>query len=119
MDRASAQRSAASVGVTTLLIGIVLVTVPSRSARILRTGDHPAALRIIGLSDLALVPGLLIGRHRLEWMIARAALNLIIAAYCLQLVHREGVLGAKLGAVAMLLATIADGRTIFALRSAT
>jgi hypothetical protein len=119
MDQASAQRSATSVGVITLCIGVALVAVPSRAARILRTGDHPTALRIIGISDLALVPGLLVGRRRAEWMMARAALNLMIAAYCLRLVRRERVLGAKLGAVAMAIATVADGRTIVALRRAT
>jgi hypothetical protein len=116
MNQTSAQRSATSVGVITLFIGITLVAVPSRVARILRTGDHPAALRIIGISDLALVPGLLGGGRRSEWMTARAILNLVIAVYCLRLVRREGVLGAKLGAAAMVIATVADGRTIVALR---
>jgi hypothetical protein len=119
MDQASAQRSAISVGVITLCIGIALVAFPSRAARILRAGDHPAALRVIGLSDLALVPGLLFGRRRADWMTARAATNLMIAAYCVRLVRQEGVLGAKLGAAAMAIATVADGRTIVALRRAT
>jgi hypothetical protein len=116
MNQMAAQRTATSVGFITLLIGVVLTAVPARAARLLRTGDHPVALRIIGISDLVLVPGLLVGQRRGQWMTLRAALNVVIAAYCLRLVRREGVLGAKLGAAAMVLATIADGRTILALR---
>jgi hypothetical protein len=118
MDRASAEHSAKSVGIITLFIGIALVVAPSKAGRLLRTGDHPAALRIIGASDLALVPGLIVGRRRLRWMIARAGLNLLIVAYCLWLVRRERAVGAKVGAVAMVAATLADGRTIAVLRSA-
>jgi hypothetical protein len=116
MDRASALRSATSVGVITLIIGIALVAVPSRAARLLRTGDHSVALRIIGITDLALVPGLLVGQRRWQWMTSRALLNVMIAAYCLHLVRREGVIGAKVGMVAMVVATAADARTIIALR---
>jgi hypothetical protein len=100
----------------TLLIGIALVAAPSRAGRLLRTGDHPMALRIIGASDLAWVPGLLVGRRPWRWMAVRAGLNVVIAAYCLCLVRREGTIGAKLGAVAMVSAAVADGRTIAALR---
>jgi hypothetical protein len=116
MGPASAQRSATSVGVATLCIGVALVAVPSRAARLLRTGDHPVALRVIGISDLVLVPGLLVGRSRWQWMTARAGFNVMIAAYCLRLVRREGALGAKIGALAMVIATVADVRTIVALR---
>lgn len=116
MDLATAEHSAKSVGIVTLFIGIALVVAPSKAGRLLRTGDHPAALRIIGASDLALVPGLLVGRHRLRWMTARAGMNLVIAAYCLWLVRREGTVGAKVGVAAMVAATLADSRTIAVLR---
>jgi serine acetyltransferase len=49
-------------------------------------------------------------------MTARGGLNVVIAAYCLWLVRREGTVGAKVGAAAMVAATIADSRTIVALR---
>jgi hypothetical protein len=117
MELTSAQNSARNVGVTTLVIGIVLLVAPSKASHLLRLGDHPAALRIIGASDLALVPGLLAGRHRSRWMTARAGFNVAIAAYCLWLVRREKSIGAGVGAIAMLAATFADSRTIATLRS--
>jgi hypothetical protein len=116
MDQAAAQRSAKQVGVVTLIIGAMLVAIPSRAGRLLRVGDHPAALRAIGASDLFLVPGLLRSRRPLPWMTARAGLNLVIVSYCLWLARREGSVGAKLGTAAMIAATAADGRTIAALR---
>ena len=113
-----AQRAATSVGRVTLPIGVALAVAPSRVGRLLRLGDHPGALRAIGASDLVLVPGLLAGRLRWQWLTARVGLNLVIAAYCRRLVRREGAVGAKVGAIAMVIATVADGRTIIALRRA-
>jgi hypothetical protein len=116
MDRAAAERSARQVGVITLVIGTTLVVLPAPVGQLLRVGDHPAALRVIGASDLVLVPGLLRGRRPLPWMIARAGLNTVIASYCLWLARKEGSVGAKIGMAAMVAATVADGRTIAALR---
>jgi hypothetical protein len=118
MDEDTAQRSAAVVGLITLGIGIAAVAAPTRVGRLLRTGNHPVALRAIGISDLALVPGLLAGRRRWRWMTARASLNLVIAAYCLWLARREDVVGAKIGVAAMVVATAGDSRIILALRRA-
>lgn len=118
MDLAAAQRSTRRVGVTTLPIGIALVVAPSRAAQLLRTGDHPTALRLIGASDLVLVPGLFRCCHPQRWMTARVGLNVVIAAYCLLLARREGTAGAKIAIVGMVAATISDGRTIKALRQA-
>lgn len=117
-DSETARRSAATVGLITLFIGAAVVVAPSRIGRVLRLGDHPWALRAIGGADLALVPGLLASHHRWQWMMARAGLNLAIAGYCLRLVRMEGAAGAKVGVAAMVAATVADGRTIIALRCA-
>ena len=114
-----ARRDAATtVGLITLPIGLALVAAPAQAARHLRFGDHSRALRVIGASDLALVPGLVGGRHRWQWMAARAGLNLAIAAYCVRLVRREGIAGAKVGVLAMVIATVDDGRRVAALRRA-
>ena len=118
MDVAAAQRSAKGVGLISLVIGAVLVIAPARAGRLLRTGAEPGALRLIGASDLALVPGLLTGRHRWRWMTARAGLNVVIGAYCLSLSRRERTVGAKIAAAAMVVATVGDSRTIVALRRA-
>ncbi len=112
-DRTAAERSATITGLITLPIGLAAVIFPSRAGRLLHV---PAkGLRVIGAADLALVPGLLAGRRRSRWMIARGALNLAIAGYCLRFVRRERAIGAGVAAGAMMLATAADTRTIIAL----
>jgi hypothetical protein len=110
--------AATTVGLITLPIGVALVAAPAQATRLLRFGDDPRALRAIGAADLALVPGLLAGRHRWQWMAARVGLNLAIAAYCLRLARRERAAGAKAGALAMVVASLDDGRRIAALRRA-
>jgi hypothetical protein len=117
-DANSGRDAATTVGLITLPIGVALVVTPAQAARLLRLGDHSRALRVIGAADLALVPGLLAGRHRWQWMAARVGLNLVIAAYCLRLVRRERAAGAKVGVLAMVIATVDDGRRIAALRRA-
>ena len=69
------------VGAVTLVAGAVLVAVPGRVSRSLGLDGQDPALRLVGASDLVLVPGLLRGRPRWPWMIGRAALNLAQAAY--------------------------------------
>src|SRR5262245_11211265 len=98
--------AATTVGLITLPIGVGLVLAPVHAARLLKLGDHSGALRVIGAADLALVPGLLAGRQRWQWMAARAGLNLVIAAYVLRLVRRERAAGAKVGVLAMAIATV-------------
>jgi hypothetical protein len=50
-------------------------------------------------------------------MAARAALNPLIAAYCTHLARKEDLQGPKIGAVAMLIATITDAPAILTLRA--
>ena len=118
MDRAAALRSARAVGWVTLPIGLVLVAAPSHVGRALGLGDHPRDLRVIGALDLALVPGLLVGRPRRPWLLARVGLNLAVAGYCARLVRDEGSKGAMVGVAAMVAASLADRRTMAALRAA-
>lgn len=118
VDAEAAQRAASRVGLITLPVGLALVAAPDRAGRLLRVGEHPAALRVIGGLDLALVPGLLLDGGRWQWLAARAGLNIGIAAYCLRLVRRERAPGAVVAVAAMLVATADDARAIAVLRRA-
>jgi hypothetical protein len=108
MQAADAERATSRTGFITLAIGVALAIAPEAMCRLLRVGEHPASIRVIGLADLALVPGLLYGRPRWVWMTVRAATSAVVASYCLHLLRRQGSMGAKVGAVAMAAATIAD-----------
>jgi len=115
MDLTSAEQAAKRVGVITLPLGLALVAAPARAGRFLRVGEHPTALRTIGLLDLALVPGLLLDGGRWQWLTARAGLNLGIAAYCLRVARRERAPGAVVAVIAMLAATAGDTKAIVVL----
>lgn len=117
MDTGAAQRVTIRVGLVTTAIGVALLAAPSRASQLLGAGEHASSLRIIGLLDLALVPGLLSGRQQRRWMTARAGLNLAIAAYCLRLNREHRAVGPKVAALVMMVATIDDVRTIAALPS--
>lgn len=119
MDRESAEKTARRVGFITLPIGLGLMIAPSPAARALGATGHGVRLRAIGACDLALVPGLVLSHRQSEWMVARVALNVGIAGYCLGLVKRGGAAGAKAVVAAMVIASIADVTTIAALRRAT
>ena len=83
---------AAIAGWATLVIGTALVVAPRRASRPLGLEGHDVAVRVIGVSDLVLVPGLLRGSPRWPWMTARAAFNLGDAVYLLgpRAAPREG-----------------------------
>jgi hypothetical protein len=100
------ERMPTFVGLTTLVIGAALVAMPEPAAQAL--GLDPNAMRLIGLSDLVLVPGLLKGEPRWPWMIARASANLAVAAH----LHPHPLSKVMLGL------TLADGGTGLALRQA-
>lgn len=118
MDPEAAQRAANIAGLVTLPIGLALVAAPARAGRLLRVGPHQVALQVIGVLDLALVPGLLLDGGRWQWLAARAGLNLGIAAYCSRLVQQERVPNAMIAVAAMLTATVADTRASAALHRA-
>lgn len=119
MDQESARQTARRVGLITLPIGLGLMAAPSPVARALGATGHGAALRAIGVCDLALVPGLVLSSRQSRWMVARVALNVGIAGYCLGLVKRNDAAGAKAMVAAMIIASATDVRTIAALRRAT
>lgn len=78
-----AKRAAISVGAITTLIGGALAAAPEKTAGAVRLGD-PTGLRVIGLADLSLVPGLLRGNPRWPWMTARGVLNVAIMGFLLK-----------------------------------
>ena len=75
------ERLPALVGVITLAAGTVLAAAPQLATKPLGLEGQETPMRLVGLADLALVPGLLRGEPRWPWMFGRAALNLGQAAY--------------------------------------
>ena len=72
------QRLAMGVGWVTLGMGAAMTLAPRRSADLLGWADHEGLARLIGGVDLILGAGLLRGRRRARWMLARALLNAIL-----------------------------------------
>ena len=74
-------------------------------------------MRAIGIADLALVPGLLIGRPRWPWVAARAGLNLMIAAYLIGSRPHGGTPRPLAASAALIAVTIRDVRITATLRA--
>ncbi len=70
---------AASVGLVSLGIGLALSFAPDRTAALIGWGERVRLARLIGAADLVVGLGLLLGRRRSEWMVARALLNAVMA----------------------------------------
>ena len=105
------------VGCVTLAIGSGLVAAPRILTRPLGLTGQDTAVRLIGASDLVLVPGLLRGEPRWPWMVARAALNVGIAAYLVGVAPASSSpAAAKRGAAALAALTVIDGATGLRLR---
>ena len=73
----------------------------------------PFAARLVGLADLALVPGLLRGRPRWPWLAARAGLNVAIIGYAVGTARRNR--RAQVAAAALVAATFSDLSALAAL----
>jgi hypothetical protein len=105
------ERMPTFVGAVTLVAGAALLAAPQLATRPLGLEGQETAMRLIGASDLVLVPGLLRGNPRWPFMVGRAALNLGVAAYF------RGVDRPPLAAAFMAL-TVVDGVTGLTLRRA-
>lgn len=116
MTSVAARRTAATVGLATSAIGGALVWAPDTVVRALRL-RHPQPVRIIGLADLVLVPGLIAGRPRWPWMAARAGLNVVIAAYLLDETRRTSEPRPRSAALLLAAITAADCVTTRRLRA--
>ena len=115
----AAHRTAAIVGLATAAIGGALLVAPVRAGAAVGVSD-PRGVRLVGLVDLALVPGLLLGRPRWPWMAARAVLNPPTALYFVR--HAAGAEAsrrARIAAAVLAVATIADTRAVAALLRST
>lgn len=118
-DLSALQRLPVFVGCVTIVTGAALVAAPGRTAGPLGLEGQDMALRAIGVTDLVLVPGLLRGRPRWPWMIARAALNVAAAAYLRGVAPQSSSPGVpKAGAGLLLGLTAVDGYAGLALRRA-
>jgi hypothetical protein len=100
-----AQRAAVRVGVITTVIGGALTAAPARVGPVVGLTSPPAAL-VVGLADLALVPGLLRGQPRWPWLAVRAGLNVAIIGYAVVTNGRNR--RAVAAATALAAATVAD-----------
>jgi len=113
------ERMPAFVGCVTLAAGAALLAAPRLATKPLGLDGQETAMRLIGASDLVLVPGLLRGNPRWPWMIGRAALNLAVAAYLHGVAPQSSSPGLlKRGAGVFVGLTAVDGATGLALRRA-
>ena len=110
------ERMPAFVGAVTLVAGAALIAAPQLATKPLGLEGQETAMRLIGASDLVLVPGLLRGEPRWPFMVGRAALNLVVAAYMQGQAERSPAARSLAGAFVAL--TAVDGATALALRRA-
>ena len=108
----AAARAAVRVGLVTSAIGAALTAAPNRAGPLVGLAD-PFAARLVGLADLALVPGLLRGRPRWPWLAARAGLNVTIIGYAVGTARRNR--RAQVAAAALVAATVSDLSALSAL----
>ncbi|HEY8583747.1 MAG TPA: hypothetical protein VIL49_12395 [Capillimicrobium sp.] len=114
-----ARRTALVAGTVTSVAGALLVTDPRRLGRPFGMEGREPALRLIGVSDLVLAPGLLRGEPRWPWLAARAAANAAVAAYLARVAPDTGAPGAvRATAAAMAALTVVDGTAGLTLRRA-
>ncbi len=72
------QRLSTGVGWVSLGLGVAMTLDPRRSAGVLGWADRERLTRLVGAVDVILGAGLLLGRRRARWMLARALLNAAI-----------------------------------------
>ena len=106
------------IGYVTAVLGATLVVAPRVATGPLALSGQERAVRLIGVSDLVLVPGLVRGEPRWPFMIGRAAASLGISAYLLGVAGASSSPGrARRGARVMLAVSAMDGLIGLALRN--
>jgi hypothetical protein len=96
-----------------LALGVALLVTPGTVGRVLGVEPNRRALRTIGVVDLALAPGLYLGRPRWPWLVARALTNPPIAVFAAVTARTWR---ARVLAIGLLAATAVDLRTAARLR---
>lgn len=79
-DQSDPHRAATEVGLITAAAGALLLVAPGPVGRRSWTAD-PNQARIVGAVDVVIAAGLLAGRFRAPWMLARVAANVGTAAF--------------------------------------
>ena len=105
---AAASTRAAVVGAATMVIGSGLALAPAAIAGRLQL-HRPGAVRLVGLLDVALAPGLLTARTRWPWMVARVAANLGIVGYLLDESRATHARRPRAAAFVLAAITVGDG----------
>lgn len=94
------------VGWVSLGLGAALTLDPRRSAALLGWAGREGLTRLVGAVDVILDAGLLLGRRRARWMLARALLNAAIGLIYVRVLAegspRRGRAGAGAGLMAAL-----------------
>jgi hypothetical protein len=107
--------AATFVGAFTAVAGVAMLALPERTGALIGVPDA-GHTRLLGVVDLALVPGLLAGRPRWPWLAARAVTNLGMAAFVLARGDRSAN-RARAFVAGLCVATAGDTRATIALRS--
>ncbi len=102
----------------TLVAGTALTLAPERCGKPIGMKRHPGVMRAIGISDLVVAPGLLGGRPRWPWLVARAALNAGLAAGAARYRKPLGERNSRIGTGTFAVLTVIDGAAATVLRSA-
>jgi hypothetical protein len=114
--RSSAQTMSTTAGVSTAIAGSALLCAPDRLGPLIGLTAR-RDVQLVGVLDLALAPGLILGRPQWPWLAARAVSNVATAVFALK---RAGRGVKQRNAIAfstfLVVATAADLRALRELR---
>lgn len=113
-----AEQAATTAGMVTTVAGVALILAPARCGARIGMEHHAGVLRTIGITDLIVAPGLLAGRPRWPWLLARAALNVGLVAVTWNYRDDLGDLRSRIGVGQFAVLTVIDGASAAVLRSA-
>jgi hypothetical protein len=102
------QRLATGVGWVSLVLGVAMTLDPRGSANLLGWADREGHSRLVGAADLVLGAGLLLGRRRAGWLLARALLNAAICLVYLRVLTQGRARAGGAGAGLMAALTVFD-----------